>query len=128
MKQEMKLTKWDNYLHQKPDFKPKWTKANSDQANLQGIAQEALTIFKEYCDMCTTACNSPHCIEVERAVLDAVCQDEEVTATSFAEWQELCSNSKKASTATILKEVPDLQAWSDKDSDNDDESREQASV
>ena len=41
------------YLDQQPEFKTKWTKANSGQAKLQGILPEGLSTFIKYRERCT---------------------------------------------------------------------------
>ena len=55
---------------------------------------------------------------VEKEVLKAVREKQEITAATFEEWQELCGNKKKESTATIPDEIANLQMWSDSDSDD----------
>ena len=47
------------YLDEYPIFKPKWTKANSGKAKLQGISPEAMIQFVNYCKrMCNQACKN----------------------------------------------------------------------
>ena len=108
------------YLNQQPQFKTKWTKANSGQSKLQGISQDGLTAFIKYRERCQQGRKHSRCLPIERKVLAAVREIEQITQNSHEDWLKEYGKDKRLSSASVPEEVKNLQDWSD-DSDDDEE-------
>ena len=109
------------YLDQQPVFETKWTKANSGQAKLQGISEEGLNTFIKYRDRCLEGRQHTRSIPVEREVLAEVRRQERITQRTHEEWLvEYGRSNKRLSTASVPKEVKNLQVWAESSNEDDD--------